>query len=180
MPIRTLLVPGTQATTLVDRDNNTVVYNAVRAAMNQLPPGDQFITVNNRTPEQLGALLSMKHTSGRLPPTATSLEPGTELIPGDVVQTPYNELPDHESFPYDWRADLRFNANRLLRRLRAGADVRWNLIGHSQGGLLIVLASKMLDNQHEFAAWYAASSSSGLRLPELSGPWKLWCLGART
>ena len=151
MQNKTLIVPGTKATTLIDRENNTV-YNPLKLKMKHLFFGDQQINNNGRTPEQLGALFSMKHTRGRLPPTATSLEASTELVPGKVVRTPYNKLPVDEYFPYDWRADLRFNAKRLLRHLRADPEVRWNLIGHSQGGLLIVLASKLADYRRDFAS----------------------------
>ena len=146
-----LLVPGTQATSL--RGNGKTVYNAVRV---EVGLGDEAI--HKRTPKQVGTLLSMRHLSNKLDPIATSQEPGTEVKSGEVLRTPYNKWPpkwiDHW-FGYDWRADLRFNANRLLDQLRSlsnsGNDGRWNLIGHSQGGLLIVLASKMANSADEFA-----------------------------
>jgi pimeloyl-ACP methyl ester carboxylesterase len=144
----TLLVPGTQATTLRDQ-NGTVVYNAVRV---------QFIIGRNdlgdRDPAQVGKLLSMEHTPGRLKPARTSLEDGTYVVRGDVLRTPYDGLPVTEWFRYDWRADLRFNANKLLQFLRdeTQGGTRWNLIGHSQGGLIIVLASKLAESPREFAS----------------------------
>ena len=88
----------------------------------------------------------MEHAEGELEPVRTTLEPGSILRPGPVVITPYKLFPRaYEEWPYDWRADIRLNAIRLLTELRArraGGEERFNLIGHSQGGLLIVLASK--------------------------------------
>ena len=68
--------------------------------------------------------------------------------------TPYDRLPKPlDAFPYDWRLDIRINARRLLEYLRANkpADGRWNLIGHSQGGIVIVLASRYTTHLEEFA-----------------------------
>ena len=145
---RTLLVPGTQATTLRDHRGNTV-YNAVRV---QLLIGR--IDIGDRDPDELGKLVGMEHAPGRLKPVRTSLEDGTHIVKGDVLRTPYNGLPVTDWFRYDWRADLRFNANRLLQFLREEAEpgLRWNLIGHSQGGLVIVLASKLAQSPREFAS----------------------------
>ena len=145
---RTLLVPGTQATTLRDHRGNTV-YNAVRV---QLLLGRSDI--GDRDPDELGKLVSMEHAPGRLKPVRTSLEDGTHIVKGDVLRIPYDGLPVTDWFRYDWRADLRFNANRLLQFLREEAEpgLRWNLIGHSQGGLLIVLASKLAKSPREFAS----------------------------
>ena len=145
---RTLLVPGTQATTLRDHEGHTV-YNAVRVKL-LVGHGD----LGGRDSDELSKLVGMKHAPGRLKPVRTSLEDGTHIVKGDVLRTPYEGLPVTDWFRYDWRADLRFNANRLLQFLREEAepDLRWNLIGHSQGGLLIVLASKLAKSPREFAS----------------------------
>ena len=145
---RTLLVPGTQATTLRDHKGN-IVYNAVRVQL-LIGLGD----IGDRDPDELGKLVGMEHTPGRLKPMRTSLEDGTHIVKGDVLRTPYNGLPVTDWFRYDWRADLRFNANRLLQFLREESEpgLRWNLIGHSQGGLVIVLASKLAQSPREFAS----------------------------
>ncbi len=149
MPDPTLIIPGTQATTLKDGDGK-VVYNAVRVGIPLLRD-----SLGGHPKTQWVALMSMRHLPGRLEPVKTSLLPGTTLTPGFVVQTPYALFPKYyEEWPYDWRADLRWNAQRLLADLRARharGDARANLVGHSQGGLLIVLASK-LANAGEFAA----------------------------
>lgn len=145
---RTLLVPGTQATTLRNNNGDTV-YNAVRVQL-LIGRGD----IGNRDPDELGKLMGMEHAPGRLKPVRTSLEDGTHIVKGGVLRTPYNGLPATHWFRYDWRADLRFNANRLLQFLRDEAEpgLRWNLIGHSQGALLIVLASKLARSPREFAS----------------------------
>lgn len=145
---RTLLVPGTQATALKDQNGNTV-YNAVRV---QVRIGRQDL--GGRPADLIGKLLGMEHAAGLLKPIRTSLEDGTFVVRGDVLRTPYDGLPVTDWFRYDWRADLRFNAYKLLQTLRddAPAGVRWNLIGHSQGGLIVALASKLAASPREFAS----------------------------
>jgi pimeloyl-ACP methyl ester carboxylesterase len=147
MAQRTLLVPGTQATTLRDGDGN-LVYNAVRV---QLIIGRDDL--GDRTGDQVAQLLGMEHDPGQLAPKRTSLEDGTEVRTGAVLRTPYDGLPVTDWFRYDWRSDLRYNAKKLLRFLQDSSPEggRWNLIGHSQGGLLIVLASKLAGEPREFA-----------------------------
>lgn len=136
----TLLIPGTQATNLEDQ-NGTICYNAVRVEM-----GLQKKELGGRPMAVWAQLLSMAPADGVLEPSKTTLEPGSELLAGMVVVTPYQLFPRaYEEWAYDWRADLRLNAIRLLaelRQRRAAGEERFNLIGHSQGGLLIVLASK--------------------------------------
>jgi pimeloyl-ACP methyl ester carboxylesterase len=144
---RTLVVPGTQATTLVDQNGQTV-YNAVRVSLGL--DGD---TLAGRPPEAWGALLGTEHSATTWAPVLSSLEPGTTISPGRVVRTPYDRLPRPcDFFGYDWRLDSRYNAQRLIDHLRAKkpADGRWNLIGHSQGGLVIVLASALTSDVEEF------------------------------
>jgi hypothetical protein len=101
---RTLMVPGTQATTLRDQLGN-VVYNAVRV---QLVIGRAGL--GDRDPDEVGMLLGMEHAPGKLKPERTSLEDGVHLVRGDVLRTPYDGLPVTDWFRYDWRADLRYNA----------------------------------------------------------------------
>lgn len=135
-----LLVPGTQATTLIDlADNGREIYNAVRMGLPLVPkslgglPKDEWV-----------AVMSMEHAAGRLAPTRTSLQPDRDLRFGEVSQVPYALL-DYDGWGYDWRADVRWNAERLAVELdaRFGEEgERAQLIGHSQGGLIIVLASK--------------------------------------
>ena len=148
MADRNLLVPGTQATTLQDGQGNTV-YNATRVSL-----GLQKDNLGGRPPDQWEALLSVAHEPGELEPSRTSLLPDTEISPGSVVMTPYDRLPGPlDTFPYDWRLDMRLNAQRLLEHLQENkpGDGRWNLLGHSQGGIIIVLASHYTNDPEEFS-----------------------------
>ena len=65
MPDRTLLVPGTQATSLADQ-HGTIVYNAVRVSV-----GLHKDDLGGRAPSEWEALLSMEHRPGLWPPTRT-------------------------------------------------------------------------------------------------------------
>ena len=144
----TLLVPGTQATSLADQ-NGTVVYNAVRVSL-----GLQKDDLGGRPPDEWQRLLSLEQEPGEWKPSKTSLEPGTEVVPHKVVGTPYDRmLSFSEPWPYDWRMDIRYNAQQLLEHMRANKpeDGRFNLIGHSQGGLVIVMASKLTFDINEFS-----------------------------
>lgn len=148
MADQTLLIPGTQATSLADQDGN-VVYNAVRVSL-----GLQKDELGGRPPDEWQRLLSIEQDPGRWRPTRTSLEPGTEIVPHEVVGTPYDRLMSFaEPWPYDWRMDIRYNAQLLLEHMRANkpANGRFNLVGHSQGGLVIILASKLTFDLNEFS-----------------------------
>lgn len=82
------------------------------------------------------------------------MEPGTAIVPHLVVGTPYDRLLSFaEPWPYDWRMDMRYNAQLLLEHMRANKpdDGRFNLVGHSQGGLVIILASKLTFDINEFS-----------------------------
>ncbi|MDQ3698853.1 MAG: hypothetical protein M3373_12660 [Gemmatimonadota bacterium] len=109
----TLLLPGTQASRLDDGAGVTV-FNAIRVAL-----GLSDRDLGGRPPAQFGALLGMKHAPGQWEPVHTSLAPNTTLSAGKVVATPYDRLSRiARPFPYDWRADIRWNALRLLDFLR--------------------------------------------------------------
>jgi len=135
-----VLVPGTQASTLVDRaDGGREIYNAVRMGLPLIAksldgiPKDEWV-----------AVMSMEHAPGRLAPARTSLQASRDIVFGEVSRVPYDLL-DYEGWGYDWRADVRWNALRLVDDLNARLardGERSKLIGHSQGGLIIVLASK--------------------------------------
>jgi pimeloyl-ACP methyl ester carboxylesterase len=149
MAAATLLIPGTQATCLQDAGGVTV-YNAVRVSL-----GLDRDDLGGRPPKEWLSLLSTEHAPGQWAPVRTSLAPNTQLSIGAVVATPYARIKSFVTdFAYDWRADLRFNAKRLLQFLtdnRPPGGGRWNLIGHSQGGLIIVLASKLAVRADDFA-----------------------------
>jgi pimeloyl-ACP methyl ester carboxylesterase len=142
MADRTLLVPGTQATNLLDQDGKRL-YNVVRVNIG-LTKKDL-----GKDPARWVTILSMEHAPGQLAPVRTSLLPGTEVRTGSVAKTPYEAFPSsYKPWPYDWRCDLRHNGAQLLDLLHQEkpSHGRWNLVGHSQGGLLIVTACKLLDD----------------------------------
>ena len=141
-----LLVPGTQATNLITATRKRV-YNAVRVNMGLTR------TDLGPDPRTWVPLLSMAHTPGQLAPAKTTLQPNTAVKAGEVLLTPYESFSSgYEMYPYDWRCDIRHNAQQLLDHLDAEqpASGRWNLMGHSQGALVIVIASKMLDDPDRF------------------------------
>jgi len=161
MPDTTLLIPGTQATSLADQDGN-VVYNAVRVSL-----GLQKDDLGGRPPEEWQALLSMEHAPDSWEPGRTSRLPGVEIRPASVVGTPYDRmLAFSDPWPYDWRADIRHNGRLLLEHLRENkpSDGRWNLVGHSQGGLVIVAASALTSSLEEFGTLVARAVLVGAPL----------------
>jgi pimeloyl-ACP methyl ester carboxylesterase len=136
-----LLIPGTQATTLRDQLGQRV-YNAVRVSLPLVPA-----SLGNYPRDRWVPLMSMEYAPGALRPARTSLLPGTALNAGSVVASPYQPLPAAwERWGYDWREDIRANAERLLDDLRGRAargEGRATLVTHSQGGLIAVVASKL-------------------------------------
>ncbi|HEU0014472.1 MAG TPA: alpha/beta fold hydrolase [Longimicrobium sp.] len=140
MPRPVLLIPGTQATCLRDNDG-TLIYNAVQVSLPLMPK-----KLGDYPKSQWVDLLSPVYTPGKVAPDATSRLPGVSIRPAEVLASPYAQPGSYERWGYDWRDDLRYNAARLLGELRLRAqrgDARAGLVGHSQGGLLIVLASKL-------------------------------------
>ena len=134
-----LLIPGTQATTLVDQ-NGDEIYDAVRMGLPLIAK-----SLGGLSKDEWVAVMSMELKPGDLAPVRTSLQEGRSLGHGPISRTPYSLL-DYEDWGYDWRADLRWNAERLVDDLEIRLGIvgeRANLVGHSQGGMIIVLASKI-------------------------------------
>jgi pimeloyl-ACP methyl ester carboxylesterase len=143
-----LIVPGTGGVTLMDDEGKDLGYPA------RMKIGAATGGLIGKSPAELEALLSMEHRPGQEAPVETSLAPGVHIRPGRTIPAAYNQfVGSWKLFDYDWRADLRWNAAKLLNflRTRTPASESWNLVGHSQGGLLIVLASKLLANPEEFS-----------------------------
>jgi pimeloyl-ACP methyl ester carboxylesterase len=150
MPNSSLLVPGTGGTSLLDSNGNDLGYPLAMRI------GVATGGLVGKSADELVALLSMAHVPGQIAPTKTSLIPGLSLRPGHVIEAAYNQIPAIVNrFLYDWRADLRYSAQQLLDFLRERKPVggRWNVIGHSQGGLLILLASKLLPDPNAFSTF---------------------------
>lgn len=143
-----LLIPGMGGITLEDADGNDVGW-PVMMRLKGIIRG-----VQGKGNQELAELLGMEHRPGQLAPVKTSLSPNTSLHPGRILRVAYNQVQEgFDAFRYDWRSDLRHSAARLLDmvRERDPHDGRWNLVGHSQGGLLIVLASKLMDGEDDFS-----------------------------
>jgi pimeloyl-ACP methyl ester carboxylesterase len=137
MPNAQLLVPGTGGITLMDNAGKDL-----GSKLAKLPSPD------------LLELLSMEHRPGQIAPAKTSLKPGVSIRPGHALVTAYNQLPaTFNHFLYDWRADMRYSAAQLLDFLqqRRPSNGRWNIVAHSQGALLTIIASKMLTKPTDFA-----------------------------
>ena len=68
-----LLIPGTQATTLVDQ-NGTEIYDAVRMGLPLIAK-----SLGGTPKDEWVAIMSMEHQPGELAPVRTSLKDGTTL-----------------------------------------------------------------------------------------------------
>jgi len=99
--------------------------------------------------QQLTELLSMEFAAGSTVPTKTSLAAGKSIAPGDILRAAYNQFLDFQVFSYDWRSDLRHTGQLLLDRLKnRPAGSKWRIVAHSQGGLAVVVASKLYAAEH--------------------------------
>jgi hypothetical protein len=95
-------------------------------------------------------LLSMEFGDPSDPaPKRTSLANGV-MACGAMLRLAYNQFLDFEPFVYDWRSDIRDSAARLVERLSALPEggARWRILAHSQGGLVVVAASKLYARAH--------------------------------
>lgn len=150
-----LLIPGTGGITLIDNHGNDVGW-PVLMRLKGIIRG-----VQGKSDDELRELMSMEHSPGQLAPRKTSLKPGISLSPGHVLRVAYNQIPsDFNDFLYDWRGDLRYSAEQLRDYIvqRQPTGGKWNLVGHSQGSLLIVLASKLMATPNEFANHVATAT----------------------
>jgi len=149
----TVLVPGTGGITFVGTNGKDIGY-PVKMQIGVLSRG-----LIGKSAEELIGLLSMEHHQGQIAPVKTSLLPGMSIRPGHTLKVAYNQVPDNwNQFHYDWRADIRYSAGQLVDfiKQRKPTNGRWNLVGHSQGGLLIVAASKLMSSPDEFAKYVAS------------------------
>ncbi len=155
MTDKTLLIPGTGGTQIWKDGQslghpvllNLKLYLFARAGQ------DVSQTVRD---------MSMAHDPEHIAPTKTTLAKGSRVSPGPTLEVAYQQLLDRlpgdapaaKSFPYDWRADLRYNADLLLAHLeeKKPGNGRWKLITHSQGGLVALVASKRYAERHGGAA----------------------------
>jgi pimeloyl-ACP methyl ester carboxylesterase len=148
-----LLVPGTGGITLMDSAGNDLGYPA-KMELGVQTGGLLFMSASS-----LVDLLSMEHLPGQAAPLKTSLRPGVSIRPGHALRVAYELVPpSFNTFLYDWRADLLYSAGLLRDFLeqRKPPGGRWRVVGHSQGALLIVLASKLFGASTDFARCVAS------------------------
>jgi len=96
--------------------------------------------------EELIAVLSMEFADvNSAAPTKTTLKAGSAVAPGAVLGAAYNQFQDATPFTYDWRSDLRDNAQKLLTFLETNKPTggKWKIVAHSQGGLLVPIAAHL-------------------------------------
>jgi pimeloyl-ACP methyl ester carboxylesterase len=146
--VKLLLVPGTGGTDFRTADGKAASY-ALGLLWGHVSGDDEAVTQE----------LSCEHPWSTPPfgPSKTSLKPGVQLVPFQVLRgTAYSKVPQsYLDFPYDWRLDIRHNAARLLDRVRklSAAGERVRLLAHSQGGLVVLAASKLCATTTEFARY---------------------------
>jgi pimeloyl-ACP methyl ester carboxylesterase len=148
-----LLIPGTGGITLMDQAGKDLGYPV------SMKIGVKVGMLSGMTPGRIFRLLAMEHKKGQIAPAKTSLLEGVSIRPGKAIKAAYNKIPnDFNHFLYDWRADMRYSAGQLLGfiKQRKPATGRWHLVGHSQGGLLIILASKLTGDPWEFRKYVAS------------------------
>ncbi len=143
-----LLVPGTSGNKLV-LDGEDLGWPSALTAQGWLAGMTGFALGLDGMPISAGdivQLLSMEYadtTSAK--PTRSTLKPGGSVGRGDLLKLAYNQFLDFDVFAYDFRSDIRESGRLLLEYLlaeRPGGD-RWRIVCHSQGGLVVVAASKL-------------------------------------
>jgi pimeloyl-ACP methyl ester carboxylesterase len=84
-------------------------------------------------------------------PDTSVLEPlRNVLVARGYMTLPYEPFahvfPKWTFFDYDWRLDIRYSGQRLADYLQAEAPNgdRWRLVAHSQGGLVVLAAARVL------------------------------------
>ncbi|HET6283130.1 MAG TPA: hypothetical protein VFH73_19385 [Polyangia bacterium] len=148
-----LLVPGTGGNKLL-LDNDDLGWPSALAAQGWLAGATGFAVGLNGVPipaQKIVEVLSMEFsdaTSTR--PTKTTLQAGSAVGPGQVLDLVYNQFGDYERFVYDFRADIRHSGERLLAHLidNQPTGERWRIACHSQGGLVVAVASKLCAQQN--------------------------------
>jgi pimeloyl-ACP methyl ester carboxylesterase len=145
-----LLIPGFTATDLIDQHDH-LVFSAVDV---NLGAHIRQEALHGENPSEWPALLGVEYAAGQEDPLRRSLKEGVDISPGRITGGPYASISRFAAgFPYDWRLDVRHNA-RLLGQYLAiptPTEERWTLIGHSLGCLLIILASKIMQEPRAFS-----------------------------
>jgi hypothetical protein len=152
---RDLLVPGTGGTKLLlDGDDigwpGELTVAGWLAKISALSTGFEALGAKYGAPDNIRKVLSMEHPDDATvtAPTKTTLYPGASMTPGPLLRLVYNQFDGFEPFLYDWRLDIRYNADLLLQKLTGASGDPWRIICHSQGGLVVVAAAHKLADQN--------------------------------
>jgi hypothetical protein len=150
---KNLLVPGTSGNKLL-LDDEDLGWPSALAAQGWIAGATGYALGLDGTPisaSQIVEVMSMEFADlASTRPSRTTLRSGSAIAHGPVLDLVYNQFLSFDQFTYDFRADLRHSGDRLLAHLldnRPGSD-RWRIVCHSQGGLLVAVASKLYAQQH--------------------------------
>jgi hypothetical protein len=148
-----LLVPGTSGNKLL-LDNADLGWPSALGAQGLLAGltgyavGMDGLLIKG---QDIVSLLSMEFAdAASVRPTRTTLKTGSSIGPGPMLELVYNQFLNFDRFLYDFRDDIRHSGERLLVHLldnRPAGD-RWRIVCHSQGGLLLTVASKLFARQN--------------------------------
>jgi pimeloyl-ACP methyl ester carboxylesterase len=148
---RDLLVPGTGGNKLLLNGDDIGWPGELTAAgwiarRSLLSVGFEALGAKYGTPESITSVLTMEYPADpqALLPTKTTLWPGGEIKPGPVLKLAYNQFDGFDVFTYDWRQDIRHNAELLLAKLEGAPGDPWRIVAHSQGGLVVAAAARTL------------------------------------
>jgi len=156
-----LLVPGTSGNKLL-LDGDDLGWPSALAAQGWLAGASGYALGLNGLPlsaDDIVEIMSMEFANpASFRPTKTTLKAGSAIGPGDVLGLVYNQFLGFDRFVYDFRADVRDSGQHLLDHLldqRPNGE-KWRIACHSQGGLLVAVASKLYarqngDNDRAFA-----------------------------
>lgn len=143
---------------------------------NLVVPGTGGVLFQDATGKQLGSVFDLIFNPGtrdvlkcehskdqrELEPLATSGKPGVALTGRGYMSAAYSLMeqslaPKWTFWDYDWRLDIRHSGRKLAQFLRSGArppgqeQSRWHITCHSQGGLVLLWAARVL-GEDVFAA----------------------------
>src|SRR5262245_7723651 len=148
-----LLVPGTSGNKLL-LDNGDLGWPSALAAQGWLAGTTGYALGLDGLPmsaKTIADIMSMEFADpNSIRPTKTTLKAGSTIGPGDVLELVYNQFLDFDQFVYDFRADVRHSGQRLLDHLldQRPSGERWRIACHSQGGLVVTVASKLCARQN--------------------------------
>ena len=148
-----LLVPGTSGNKLM-LDNADLGWPSALLAEGWLAGETGYAVGLDGLPlpgQEIVDIMSMEFADpASTHPTKTTLKVGSAVGPGPLLELVYNQFLDFDRFLYDFRSDVRHGGERLLTHLlenRPSGD-RWRIVAHSQGGLLVTVASKLFAQQN--------------------------------